>query len=89
MLAENKAGLLFPDAVLEDSEVSQHWFVKFGPLAALADAPDSFERLRMDAQGLAALPDILTESGLPDRTMNHPGIALKNLEQRLKEWDLK
>jgi len=59
------------------------------PLAALADAPDSFERLRQDARRLAALPDILTESGLPDRTMNHPGIALKNLEQRLKEWDLK
>ncbi|MFJ2711389.1 HipA domain-containing protein [Pseudomonas sp. NPDC087346] len=59
------------------------------PLAALADAPDSFERLRGDAQRLAALPDILTASGLPDRTMNHPSIALKNLEQRLKEWDLK
>ncbi|SMQ28191.1 serine/threonine-protein kinase HipA [Pseudomonas helmanticensis] len=59
------------------------------PLAALADAPNSFERLREDAQRLAALPDILMASGLPDRTMNHPGIHLKNLEQRLKEWDLK
>jgi serine/threonine-protein kinase HipA len=38
---------------------------------------------------LLALPDILTDSGLPDATMNHPRIALKNLEQRLKEWDLK
>ncbi|WP_426233567.1 HipA domain-containing protein [Pseudomonas sp. TWP3-2] len=59
------------------------------PLAALADSPDSFERLREDAERLAALPDILTASGLPDRTMNHPGVHLKNLEQRLKEWDLK
>ncbi|MGH8349658.1 MAG: HipA domain-containing protein [Pseudomonas sp.] len=59
------------------------------PLAALADAPDSFERLREDAQRLVALPDILTASGLPATTMNHPRIALKNLEQRLKEWDLK
>lgn len=58
------------------------------PLAALCDAPALFERLREDAQRLAALPDILTASGLPDRTMNHPGIHLKNLEQRLKEWDL-
>jgi len=57
-------------------------------LAALCDAPALFERLREDAQRLAALPDILTASGLPDRTMNHPGIHLKNLEQRLKEWDL-
>lgn len=55
----------------------------------LTDASDPFERLREDAQRLAALPDILTASGLPDRTMNHPGILLKNLEQRLKEWDLK
>ena len=28
-MAEDKSGLLFPDAVLEDSDVSQHWFVKF------------------------------------------------------------
>jgi serine/threonine-protein kinase HipA len=59
------------------------------PLAALSDAPNSFDRLREDAKRLAALPDILTASGLPDATMNHPRIALKNLEQRLKEWDLK
>ena len=59
------------------------------PLAGLTDASDPFERLREDAQRLSALPDILTASGLPDRTMNHPGIHLKNLEQRLKEWDLK
>ena len=59
------------------------------PLAGLSNALAPFERLREDAQRLAALPDILTASGLPDRTMNHPGIHLKNLEQRLKEWDLK
>jgi serine/threonine-protein kinase HipA len=59
------------------------------PLAGLSDAPESFERLREDAQCLAELPDILSASGLPDRTMNHPGVHLKNLEQRLKEWDLK
>ncbi|WP_166221973.1 type II toxin-antitoxin system HipA family toxin [Pseudomonas atagonensis] len=59
------------------------------PLAGLSDATDCFERLRADAQRLAALPDILSASGLPARTMNHPGIHLRNLEQRLKEWDLK
>lgn len=59
------------------------------PLAALSDAPEPFERLREDARQLAALPDILAANGLPDATMNHPRIALKNLEQRLKEWDLK
>ncbi|WP_085723960.1 HipA domain-containing protein [Pseudomonas sp. R37(2017)] len=59
------------------------------PLAALSDWSICFERLREDAHHLMALPDILTDSGLPDVTMNHPRIALKNLEQRLKEWDLK
>ncbi|MFS2202284.1 HipA domain-containing protein, partial [Pseudomonas sp. Pseusp3] len=29
LLAENKTGLLYPDAVLEDRDVTQHWFVKF------------------------------------------------------------
>lgn len=59
------------------------------PLAALSDVQDSFERLREDANRLMALPDILAANGLPDATMNHPQIALKNLEQRLKEWGLK
>ncbi|MEX3774671.1 type II toxin-antitoxin system HipA family toxin [Pseudomonas sp. MYb118] len=58
-------------------------------LTGLSEWQDSFERLREDAKGLLALPDILAESGLPDVTMNHPRIALKNLEQRLKEWHLK
>lgn len=59
------------------------------PLAALSDWSVSFERLREDAKRLMALPDILADGGLPDVTMNHPRIALKNLEQRLKEWELK
>lgn len=57
-------------------------------LAGLVDTSILFERLREDARRLAALPDILTASGLPHRTMNHPSIHLKNLKQRLKEWDL-
>ena len=52
------------------------------------DASALFEGLRADARRLAALPDILAASGLPARTMNHPSVHLKNLEQRLKEWDL-
>ncbi|MFJ4193800.1 HipA domain-containing protein [Pseudomonas sp. NPDC089534] len=59
------------------------------PLAGLSDTPESFERLREDAQCLAELPDILAAGGLPDRTMNHPGVYLKDLEQHLKRWDLK
>jgi serine/threonine-protein kinase HipA len=48
-----------------------------------------YERLRDDASRFLALPDILAAAGLPDATMNHPGIALRNLEQRLKNWGLK
>ena len=59
------------------------------PLATLGDASQIYERLRADARRLAALPDILSASGLPDATMNHPRIALKSLEHRLIEWDLK
>lgn len=58
------------------------------PLAALSDVQDSFERLREEANRLLALPDILAASGLPEVTMNHPQIALNNLPQRLKAWEL-
>ena len=58
-------------------------------LVDIADPQDAFERLRQDADRLLALPDILAVSGLPDVTMNHPSIALKSLEQRLKNWGLK
>lgn len=52
--------------------------------------PDvAFERLRADAEQLRALPDLLSANGLPDITMNHPQIALKNLDKRLQEWGLK
>ena len=49
----------------------------------------AFERLRADAELLRALPDLLRAEGLPELKMNHPQIALKNLDQRLREWGLK
>lgn len=58
-------------------------------LVGIINPADAFERLRQDADPLLALPDILVASGLPDVTLNHPSIALKNLEQRLKSWGLK
>lgn len=60
-----------------------------GDPSAVSDESMLFERLREDAQRLSALPDILADSGLPARTMNHPGVHLKNLQQRLNEWGLK
>ncbi|WP_420801240.1 hypothetical protein [Pseudomonas brassicae] len=62
-------------------------------LARSTPAPMGFTReevvtLRSDARALMGLPDLLGEGGLPASVMNHPAIALKNLEQRMKEWTL-
>lgn len=62
-----------------------------GACAALANSVDpqqAFERLRQDAGVLRALPDLLHDSGLPPATFNHPAIALSNLDQRLRDWNL-
>ena len=64
------------------------WRAACESLAPLIDPQHAFERLRSDAQALMGLPDLLSESGLPASVMNHPAIALKNLEQRMKEWAL-
>ncbi|MGY2399217.1 hypothetical protein [Pseudomonas sp. SDO5271_S396] len=37
---------------------------------------------------VGALPDILVASGLPEVTLNHPRIALRELDRRLAEWGL-
>jgi serine/threonine-protein kinase HipA len=53
-----------------------------------ADAEELFERLRTAARDFMALPDLLTDEGLPLATMNHPRIALRSLPQRLARWRL-
>ena len=58
-------------------------------LSAIIEPGMAFERLRADAELLRALPDLLRAEGLPELKMNHPQIALKNLDQRLREWGLK
>lgn len=57
-------------------------------LNALVEPDQAFERLRQDARVLLALPDLLVDSGLPDAVLDHPAIALKNLEQRMNGWGL-
>lgn len=57
-------------------------------LNALVEPDEAFERLRQDARALLALPDLLVDSGLPDAVLDHPAIALKNLEQRMNGWGL-
>ncbi|OAI93653.1 MULTISPECIES: type II toxin-antitoxin system HipA family toxin [Pseudomonas] len=74
----------WPSPVERGGEVD--WLAACQLLAPLVDPQQAFERLRQDALGLMALPDLLV--GLPDAVMNHPAIALKNLEQRMKGWGL-
>lgn len=64
------------------------WLAACQLLEALVSPQEAFERLREDARSLMALPDLLADSGLPEAVMNHPAIALKNLEQRMKDWGL-
>lgn len=66
-----------------------NWRAACESLSAIANPDTVFERLRSNAEQLRALPDLLRAAGLPEMTMNHPHIALKNLDQRLREWGLK
>ena len=66
-----------------------NWRAACESLSAIVVPDMAFERLRADAEQLRALPDLLSASGLPDITMNHPQIALKHLDKRLQEWGLK
>lgn len=52
------------------------------------DADELFQRLRLAAQDFLALPDLLSAQRLPDSTMSHPRIALRNLQQRMLQWGL-
>jgi serine/threonine-protein kinase HipA len=64
------------------------WRAACDSLSDLLEPQAAFEQLRDDAARLLALPDLLSTSGLPDVVMNHPAIALRQLEQRMKAWDL-
>ena len=66
-----------------------NWRAACESLKEIIDPDSAFERLRADAELLRPLPDVLRAQGLPDVTMDHPHIALKHLDQRLREWGLK
>lgn len=58
-------------------------------LSPWADPDELFEGLRTDADRLRALPDLLNEMGLPQKTLNHPRIRLGQLDATLKGWGLR
>ena len=49
---------------------------------------DLFQQLQASAQEFLALPDLLSDEGLPDATMNHPRIRLRDIGQFLGKWGL-
>jgi serine/threonine-protein kinase HipA len=65
-----------------------NWRQACAALAQWTDADVLYERLRGAAHNFLALPDLLNDQGLPNSTMNHPRIALRNLQQRLSRWGL-
>ncbi|MHC6228114.1 type II toxin-antitoxin system HipA family toxin [Pseudomonas sp. X10] len=76
----------WPSAIERAGEVD--WRAACNSLEGLVEPQQAFDRLRQDARLFLALPDLLVDSGLPTAVMNHPAIALKNLDQRMKEWGL-
>ncbi len=65
-----------------------NWRAACDEVAEWIDADELFQRLRLAAQDFLALPDLLSAQRLPDSTMSHPRIALRNLQQRMLQWGL-
>lgn len=65
------------------------WRQVCASLKPLIDPDAALTRLREDAERLRALPDLLSAGGLPEATLNHPRIYLRDLDRRLLEWGLR
>ena len=76
----------WPQSIEIAGEVN--WRQACAALAQWTDTDVLYERLRGAAQDFLALPDLLSDQGLPNSTMNHPRIALRTLHQRLNRWEL-
>jgi len=78
----------WPQAVERGAQVD--WLAVCQLVGELADlAPEwLYQQLRHTAQDLLALPDLLNDLGLPERTWQHPRIPLRHLPQQLRAWGL-
>jgi serine/threonine-protein kinase HipA len=77
----------WPDPIERAGEVN--WREACRALSAWVDPDELFDGLRADAERLRALPDLLTEMGLPQKTFSHPRIRLGRLDTTLREWGLR
>ncbi|QQE87245.1 type II toxin-antitoxin system HipA family toxin [Azotobacter chroococcum] len=64
------------------------WRAACNALSRWGDPEELFEGLRADARQLLALPDLLSELGLPEQTWQAPTIPLARLEATLRRWGL-
>lgn len=76
----------WPEPIERAGEVD--WLAACRSLSAWSDPDVLFETLKNDTQKLRALPDLLSDEGLPSQTFKHPGIALSRLEKKLRTWGL-
>lgn len=76
----------WPDQIERAGQVD--WLAACNALATWVNPDALFESLKADAQSFRALPDLLSEIGLPQATFNHPRIALSRLDATLKNWGL-
>lgn len=67
-----------------------NWLAVCKLVGDLANLPKEwlYQELRATAQELLALPDLLLDLGLPERTWQHPRIPLRHLQQLLTSWKL-
>ena len=67
---------------------SVDWAAVCSGFAHWADPQWLFDRLKADAQLLLALPDLLSELGLPQQVWRSPLIPLSRLENTFRSWKL-
>lgn len=60
------------------------WHLISQACAHLANPDHVLALLREKAKGLLALPDLLSEAGLPNTVFNHPGVPLRKVEERVQ-----
>lgn len=76
----------WPEPIERAGEVD--WLAACRSLSAWANPDELYDGLRKDARRLLALPDLLSEGGLPQRAFRHPRIPLSRLKTALSAWGL-
>ena len=84
LLTENREGLLYPDAVLDDSEVTQHWFVKFARNQGNQSDKDILRSEFHYYKALQALGiDSVATAGLALEEATKPSLWMQRFDRRV------